>query len=786
MALINRYCAIYLFFFLTERFILLQTTANNVGDIRNELYSLLNREEWVVRQGLRSKYPNLLQIAMQIYSKTQSSHQSLCQIISDNFMDTQCSLGMFPHTQRCLGRTSSRQRSDIWRGCYDIQRRTDSRHRREITQLRSTSDTRQRSKNLTSTRIIAPTENSSTAESQRVSSTQPTPQTPKPQASPTQQRTSSSPPELLTQMPPSTQVPPPKHLTLQTPQPQAPPLQPQTSSFPPVPATQAPPETTEPPCSTHVLPQQQSTTPPHPSDPPTTLPLTEILPSPVPGINPVANFYFLAINIIAKTVSASYEQRCNAMNGHFDRNRLICLIPQTSPPQPETEPPPPTTMQPLPPTTHPSRPQTEPLPPTTVLQLPNLDQQQLGQTSQPETRILNTSEAQGRQQPIPFPITQPKPQQQRPTQKTTKQALPSAKVKLTITTPDTANFTDYSRKYFSNYTSTNSSTTTSNNRVSSNTSFSFRGMSWLNFTMLSFKIPSWLKTVAVINITGHSCSLFSLCLLIATYFLLKPEFTLMDKNIVCLSSSLLVAHCLQLNMVFFSNFPMFCKWGAVLLHWSLLLSFMWIAAISFDLYTTFKSMKPVTIHSRKQRFKKYSIAALGMSTTIIVVCVAMGIPREDFAGYGDKGRCFIVKFWPNLFAFTVPITTVMVASVILTVLTMCKLRSKEKETSKALSNGNSRASSRKKIVTTSLFLKLSVLFGFGWLIGFINGFIGSVPLSIIFNVIVSFQGMFIYLAFGEQRSLLRKCFKKIQSYRQREAVSRGTTYSNGSYQTTAL
>ena len=85
-----------------------------------------------------------------------------------------------------------------------------------------------------------------------------------------------------------------------------------------------------------------------------------------------------------------------------------------------------------------------------------------------------------------------------------------------------------------------------------------------------------------------------------------------------------------------------------------------------------------------KRFKKYSIAALGVSTTITVVCIAIGIPREDFSGYGDKGMCLICKFWPNLFAFTVPIATVMVASIILTTLTIYKLRSKEKENKKVL------------------------------------------------------------------------------------------------------
>ena len=238
-------------------------------------------------------------------------------------------------------------------------------------------------------------------------------------------------------------------------------------------------------------------------------------------------------------------------------------------------------------------------------------------------------------------------------------------------------------------------------------------------------------------------------------------------------------------MAFFSSIPTFCKWGAVFLHWSLLLSFIWIAAISFDLYSTFKNMRPLTLHAKSQRFKKYFVVVLGASTTIVVICVAIGIPTEDFSGYGDQGRCFVAKFWSNLFAFVVPCTITLLSSIVFTVFTIHKLHCKQKENNKVLSSGNSRASSRKKIVVTALVLKLSMLFGFGWLIGFINGFIGSTALYIIFNVIVSFQGTFVYLAFGEQKPLFQKCFKKVKCSRQGQAVSNGTD-TDATYVTTAI
>lgn len=347
------------------------------------------------------------------------------------------------------------------------------------------------------------------------------------------------------------------------------------------------------------------------------------------------------------------------------------------------------------------------------------------------------------------------------------------------------NNTSFQNSSSMQFSTDNSSTSNVNNNYWIVQSFLSKNMTWFNYTVISFAYPAWFKTVEIITITGHSCSLFSLSLLIGTYFILKQEFTLMDRNIVCFSIALLLAHLLQLNMVFFSVIPMFCKWGAVFLHWSLLLSFMWIAAISFDLYITFKNMRPVTLHAKSQRFKKYLTVVLCASTTIVVICVVIGIPSEDFSGYGDQGRCFVVKFWSNLFAFVVPCTIILVASVVFTVLTIHKLHCKQKESNKVLSNGNSRASSRKKIVVTALVLKLSILFGFGWLIGFINGFIGSTALYIIFNVIVSFQGTFVYFAFGEQKSFFQKCINKVKCYHQGEAVSKGTD-TETTYVTTAI
>lgn len=277
--------------------------------------------------------------------------------------------------------------------------------------------------------------------------------------------------------------------------------------------------------------------------------------------------------------------------------------------------------------------------------------------------------------------------------------------------------------------------------------------------------PIHFDIIAKINISGHSCSTLILLVLIFSYFKIKPEFTIMDRNIICLSVFLALSHLLQLTIVFLSKAQTYCKLSAVLLHWFLLLSFSWIATISFDLYRTFKAIQPITSHIKKQRFKSYCIMATLPATIIVLICVVIGIPHEDYSGYGYKERCFIAKFWANLFAFTLPVILILLASIVLTIMTMLRLRSQEKKSKQIFSNGNSRAPVRKRLIITALTLKLSVLLGFGWIVGFINGFLLNVSLQIIFNIILSSQGTFIYLAFGCHKPMVDMCVTKLNTFR---------------------
>eukprot|EP00794_Sanderia_malayensis_P010888 gene10888-12044_t len=280
-----------------------------------------------------------------------------------------------------------------------------------------------------------------------------------------------------------------------------------------------------------------------------------------------------------------------------------------------------------------------------------------------------------------------------------------------------------------------------------------------NYTTIAFnnsgKESSFASSLRYINVVCHCCSLLSLGLLITSYFLAKDHFSLPDKNILCLSLSLCLSHAVQLLIVFFHENYTFCKTTGILLHWALLLVFFWMAAMSFDFFITFAKIRPPNVDASNARFKKYLVVVVTTASTIVLACIFIGIPHQDYSGYGINGVCFVSKFWPNLFAFAIPVAIILLANVGLLSATIFKLRALREASNKVLSAPNSqRSNSRKKIVLSLLTLKLSVLFGIGWLLGYIDGVVKSEALEVCFNLVVSLQGTFVFLVFGCPRKAL--------------------------------
>ena len=283
-----------------------------------------------------------------------------------------------------------------------------------------------------------------------------------------------------------------------------------------------------------------------------------------------------------------------------------------------------------------------------------------------------------------------------------------------------------------------------------------------NYTIFSEPNPNGAgsKSLLILNIVGNSCSIVAILLLVVQYFICKNQFLIFDKSILSLAFCLQISHLMQLFITFFSWNKTYCKAGGIVLHWALLTSFAWISIISFDIFKTFRRTQLADSRSKKKYFI-YLITAMSASTMVVVVCIFLGIPANDYSGYGHEGRCFIGKVWANLFSFVLPVAFSLMLNTVLMITTLLKIYKSQKRGAKALAGNRSRSSnSRKNVVVSILTLKLSVLFGLGWFLGFIASVSNSPILAFIFTGIVSLQGLLVFVCFGCHKLCLKKLHER--------------------------
>ncbi|XP_065059030.1 adhesion G protein-coupled receptor E3-like [Rhopilema esculentum] len=309
-----------------------------------------------------------------------------------------------------------------------------------------------------------------------------------------------------------------------------------------------------------------------------------------------------------------------------------------------------------------------------------------------------------------------------------------------------------------------------------------------NYTVVQYEMPSSSKRpLFLLSMIGNVFSIVCLIGLLLSYSLMKTSLSTLDKSIMCLSFCMAFSHTLQLMLFWLGKKPGWCKIIGILLHWSLLTSFMWMALISYSFFVTFSRLLIATNRQKNRRFRHHFLFATSIPTSVTLVCFFLGISKEDFSGYGANGICFVSKFWANLFAFVVPVALILVMNVTFLTFTVFKIRKTKKDNDRALRSNNNKTK-RKKIVIGLITLKLSILFGIGWLLGFLDGFIPSKILSYMFNVIVSTQGIAVFIAFGNIKHLFEKTVWKV--VRRSRNSSRLTTishsFTNPRYRTTSL
>ena len=246
----------------------------------------------------------------------------------------------------------------------------------------------------------------------------------------------------------------------------------------------------------------------------------------------------------------------------------------------------------------------------------------------------------------------------------------------------------------------------------------------------------------IVGLTGNIISLICLFLLLITYLMLGKYKTVPGKSTMCLSLALIGTNVTQILASYYNDNGTFCIILGVLLHWFFLSTFIWMSALAYDYFITFHKLQLVSLSAKIIRFRAYCCAALAVPTIAVAVCLCLDVPNKNITHYGADGKCFIVGLWTNLFAFVVPVALLLSINIGLLCFTINDIRIMRKSTN------HLSASNRKETLLTLLAIKVAVLVGVAWVMAFVDGFVSNIVVKFIYTIIVTFQGFFVYIAFG--------------------------------------
>ncbi|XP_058613197.1 adhesion G protein-coupled receptor E3-like [Onychostoma macrolepis] len=218
---------------------------------------------------------------------------------------------------------------------------------------------------------------------------------------------------------------------------------------------------------------------------------------------------------------------------------------------------------------------------------------------------------------------------------------------------------------------------------------------------------------------------------------------------ICIS--LLLAHLLFLLTQRFLSLirpqQVLCAVISGLLHFLFLSGFVWMFIESVMLFICVKNLSQISSKKREVLSSGF-LCVIGYAVALVVVCVSVGLVPE---GYGSE-HCWIKIEKGFIWSFLGPVCVILVSNTILFVKIIITLSSK-------LTNLNAEVSQMKqtKIIVFKTLAQFVVL-GCSWILGFFTK--GSKVLEILFLILNSQQGTFIFLIYCVLNDEVRQQYKK--------------------------
>jgi hypothetical protein len=234
------------------------------------------------------------------------------------------------------------------------------------------------------------------------------------------------------------------------------------------------------------------------------------------------------------------------------------------------------------------------------------------------------------------------------------------------------------------------------------------------------------------------------CLIIhlLVYAILPKLRNLPGKNLVSLSSSLLIAHISFVTLSYLeANRRVGCVLNAITIHYSYLASFCWMSVMAYDVYKTFGRTSRRSTSSKRYIFIKYCLYAWLLPAFIVIISAAFDIwlQNSHFRPLYGYRICFISQRQALLVFFAIPVAIIICVNIFLFSMTAKALITTAEQT-KILNKKSDK-------VRYYIYIKLAFVMGLTWIFGFIASLTNISILWYPFIILNGLQGAIIFFAF---------------------------------------
>ncbi|XP_011307304.1 G-protein coupled receptor Mth2 isoform X2 [Fopius arisanus] len=212
-----------------------------------------------------------------------------------------------------------------------------------------------------------------------------------------------------------------------------------------------------------------------------------------------------------------------------------------------------------------------------------------------------------------------------------------------------------------------------------------------------------------------------------------------------------------------------CKFLGITMYISLLSSFFWLNVMCFDIWWTFRQLRPPRRNVKQNKWKIfiiYGIYAWGYPSIILILISTVGyVPKneDDIRPRFADVACWFKNRTAESICFYYPVVITVICNILLFALTIRKIYKDKKSIAALLKSSDSRRHNHHE-QRLNIYLKLFVVMGINWSMDIIAWLLKNQAQWIwhAADLLNSFQGIMIFVIFVWKDRIKRRLIKRFE------------------------